>query len=85
MKRQHGNRREGGRHHRRHPREFSPYQDDAVAEAEDGEQYYMDLAGNIRRGPAPGSRRDPCQCNPIFSKFERKLEKDKRDLIKVSD
>ena len=58
----------------------------------DGEQYYMDLAGNIRRGPAPGSRGAAAaaaachgHCNPIFSKFERKLEKDKRDLIKVID
>ena len=47
----------------------------------------MDLAGNIRRGPVPGTRGGPggCHCTPLFSKFERKLEKDKRDLIKVID
>ena len=48
----------------------------------------MDLAGNIRRGPAPGTRGGGpggCHCSPLFSKFERKLEKDKRELIKVID
>ena len=50
-------------------------------------QYYMDLAGNIRRGPAPGARGaggGGCHRNQaLLSKFERRLERDKRDLIKV--
>ena len=51
-------------------------------------QYYMDLAGNIRRGPAPGARGADrgggCHRNQaLLSKFERRLERDKRDLIKV--
>ena len=53
-------------------------------------QYYMDLAGNIRRGPAPGTARGAggggggCHRNQaLLSKFERRLERDKRDLIKV--
>ena len=51
-------------------------------------QYYMDLAGNIRRVPAPGIRgaaSGGCHRNQaLLSKFERRLERDKRDLIKVT-
>ena len=48
-----------------------------------GEQFYLDLAGNIRKGPSTRNRN--CYCAPVFAKFEKRLEKDKRDLIRVID
>ncbi|XP_028967202.1 ankyrin repeat domain-containing protein 6 [Galendromus occidentalis] len=43
-----------------------------------GEQYYLDLAGNIRKGPV--GRGYSCYCVPFFKDFERKLEADKQEL-----
>ncbi|RWS13798.1 ankyrin repeat domain-containing protein 6-like protein, partial [Dinothrombium tinctorium] len=43
-----------------------------------GEQYFVDLAGNIRKGPVGKSFN--CYCVPIFKKVERKMEKDKEEL-----
>ena len=42
-------------------------------EANHGGQYYLDLAGNVRKGPPVASRRlagggPNCHCGPIFSK-----------------
>lgn len=43
-----------------------------------GEQYYLDLAGNIRKGPV--GRGYSCYCVPFFKNFEKKLEADKQEL-----
>ena len=62
-------------------------------EANHGGQYYLDLAGNVRRGPPTHKRgghggahhQSSCHCAPIFSKFEKRLERDKDDLIRHID
>ena len=48
-----------------------------------GEQYFFDLAGNIKKGPVtkPGA----CYCGPAFEKFEKKLERNKKELLKHID
>ncbi len=56
---------------------------DIMDQLNPGEQFYLDLAGNIRKGPVTKTRN--CYCAPVFAKFEKKLEKDKRDLIRVID
>lgn len=43
-----------------------------------GEQYYLDLAGNIRKGPVGVGY--TCYCAPLFRHLEAKMEKDKREL-----
>lgn len=43
-----------------------------------GEQYYLDLAGNIRKGPVGVGY--TCYCAPLFRHLEARLEKDKREL-----
>jgi len=48
-----------------------------------GEQYFLDLAGNIKKGPT--SKNSACYCGPAFQKFEKKLEKDKKELMKHID
>lgn len=56
---------------------------DIMDQLNPGEQFYLDLAGNIRKGPS--SRNRNCYCAPVFAKFEKRLDKDKRDLIRVID
>lgn len=46
-----------------------------------GEQYYSDLAGNIRKGPVGTGY--TCYCAPLFRHLEAKIEKDKRELQKA--
>ncbi|XP_017777322.1 PREDICTED: ankyrin repeat domain-containing protein 6 [Nicrophorus vespilloides] len=46
-----------------------------------GEQYYLDLGGNIRKGPVGVGY--TCYCAPLFRHLEAKLEKDKRELHKA--
>merc|ERR550525_2207526 len=48
-----------------------------------GEQYFLDLGGNIKKGPT--SKSSSCYCGPAFQKFEKKLEKDKQELLKHID
>merc|ERR550517_530637 len=48
-----------------------------------GEQYFLDLAGNIKKGPI--SKSTTCYCAPAFEKFEKKLERDKKELLKHID
>lgn len=43
-----------------------------------GEQYYLDLAGNIRKGPIGVGY--TCYCAPFFRHVEAKMERDKADL-----
>lgn len=43
-----------------------------------GEQYYLDLAGNIRKGPVGVGY--TCYCAPLFRHLEAKIERDKREL-----
>lgn len=43
-----------------------------------GEQYYLDLAGNIRKGPVGVGY--TCYCAPFFRHMEAKLERDKAEL-----
>lgn len=46
-----------------------------------GEQYYSDLAGNIKKGPVGTGY--TCYCAPLFRHLEARLEKDKRELQKA--
>lgn len=46
-----------------------------------GEQYYLDLAGNICKGPVGVGY--TCYCAPLFRHLEARLEKDKRELQKA--
>lgn len=48
-----------------------------------GEQYYIDLAGNIRKGPIGMSNK--CFCRPLIHKVEKRMEKDKQELIEHID
>ncbi|XP_063227811.1 ankyrin repeat domain-containing protein 6 [Bacillus rossius redtenbacheri] len=43
-----------------------------------GEQYYLDLAGNIRKGPVGVGY--TCYCAPFFQHMEARLERDKQEL-----
>lgn len=43
-----------------------------------GEQYYLDLAGNIKKGPVGVGY--TCYCAPFFRHMEAKLERDKAEL-----
>lgn len=43
-----------------------------------GEQYYLDLAGNIRKGPVGVGY--TCYCAPLFKHMEERLERDKKEL-----
>uniref|UniRef100_T1KHB9 Uncharacterized protein n=2 Tax=Tetranychus urticae TaxID=32264 RepID=T1KHB9_TETUR len=43
-----------------------------------GEQYYIDLAGNIRKGPV--GKLYNCYCVPLIEKVEKKLLKEKKEL-----
>ncbi|XP_052130175.1 uncharacterized protein LOC113209474 [Frankliniella occidentalis] len=45
-----------------------------------GEQYYLDLAGNIRKGPVGVGY--TCYCAPFFRHMEQRLDRDKQDLKK---
>ncbi|CAL4106492.1 unnamed protein product, partial [Meganyctiphanes norvegica] len=44
-----------------------------------GEQYFIDLAGNIKKGPVGVNRN--CGCAPFFQHVEHKLERDKVALM----
>lgn len=48
-----------------------------------GEQYYLDLAGNIKKGPIGAGY--TCYCAPFFKHMENKINEDKRDLKKHID
>lgn len=78
-----GERRRQRRHHRSHDSFDNLYMHHQI-DHHGEQQYFMDLAGNIRKGPAISNRRH-CACGPAFQKFERKLDLDKRDLIKAID
>ena len=54
---------------------------DIMEQLNPGEQFYLDLAGNIRKGPSTRNRN--CYCAPVFAKFEKRLEKDHRDLVRA--
>ena len=45
-----------------------------------GEQYYLDLAGNIKKGPV--GHGSTCYCAPFIHRFEQKMDKNKKDVIK---
>ncbi|KAL0870858.1 hypothetical protein ABMA27_004701 [Loxostege sticticalis] len=48
-----------------------------------GEQYYLDLAGNIKKGPIGAGY--TCYCAPFFKHMEDKLNDDKKDLKRHID
>uniref|UniRef100_T1IQZ0 Uncharacterized protein n=1 Tax=Strigamia maritima TaxID=126957 RepID=T1IQZ0_STRMM len=48
-----------------------------------GEQYYLDLSGNILKGPV--GRGYACYCAPFFRQVENKLEGNKQELIQHID
>ncbi|XP_032518946.2 uncharacterized protein LOC116771254 [Danaus plexippus] len=48
-----------------------------------GEQYYLDLAGNIKKGPIGAGY--TCYCAPFFKHMEDKLNEDKNDLKRHID
>ena len=50
-----------------------------------GEQYFFDLAGNIKKGPVTKPVDCGGQCGPSFQKFEKKLERDRKELLKHID
>jgi len=43
-----------------------------------GEQYFIDLAGNIHKGPV--SKTFNCYCVPLINKVEKKMEIDKKEI-----
>ncbi|XP_054267735.1 ankyrin repeat domain-containing protein 6-like isoform X1 [Macrosteles quadrilineatus] len=45
-----------------------------------GEQYFLDLAGNIRKGPVGVGY--TCYCAPFFQHMEARMERDKEELKK---
>lgn len=45
-----------------------------------GEQYYLDLAGNIRKGPIGIG--NTCYCGPFFNHIEQKINQNKRSFKK---
>lgn len=48
-----------------------------------GEQYFLDLAGNIKKGPIGAGY--TCYCAPFFKHMEDKLNEDKKDIKKHID
>ncbi|GBP18049.1 Ankyrin repeat domain-containing protein 6 [Eumeta japonica] len=48
-----------------------------------GEQYYLDLAGNIKKGPIGTGY--TCYCAPFFKHMEDKMNEDKKDLKRHID
>lgn len=46
-----------------------------------GEQYYLDLAGNICKGPVGVGY--TCYCAPLFRHLEAKIEREKRELVRA--
>lgn len=47
---------------------------------ETGEQYYLDLAGNIRKGPVGIG--NTCYCGPFFRHIEERISRNKKSLKK---
>ena len=45
-----------------------------------GEQYFLDLAGNIKKGPT--GHGSTCYCAPFIHRFEQKMDKNKKDIGK---
>ena len=45
-----------------------------------GEQYFLDLAGNIKKGPT--GHGSTCYCAPFIHRFEQKLDKNKKEIVK---
>lgn len=43
-----------------------------------GEQYYLDLAGNIQKGPVGVAT---CYCGPVLHRLECRLAKDKQEIL----
>ncbi len=48
-----------------------------------GEQYFLDLAGNIKKGPI--SNGYTCYCAPVIDRFEKRMEKNKREIARHLD
>ncbi|XP_061718981.1 ankyrin repeat domain-containing protein 6 isoform X2 [Cydia pomonella] len=48
-----------------------------------GEQYFLDLAGNIKKGPIGAGY--TCYCAPFFKHMEEKMNEDKKDLKRHID
>lgn len=46
-----------------------------------GEQYYLDLAGNIRKGPIGVG--NVCYCAPLFRHLEHRISKNKKSIKKI--
>ncbi|XP_018333137.1 ankyrin repeat domain-containing protein 6 [Agrilus planipennis] len=69
-----------GCHYYPDPEAFPPPRLDTLPDEplKRGEQYYLDLAGNIRKGPVGVGY--TCYCAPLFRHLEARLEKDKREL-----
>lgn len=45
-----------------------------------GEQYYLDLAGNIRKGPVGVG--NTCYCGPFFRHIEQRISRNKKNMKK---
>ena len=48
-----------------------------------GEQYFLDLGGNIKKGPASNSY--TCYCAPLLQRVEKKMDKNKKEMFKHLD
>lgn len=71
-----------GCHYFPDPRAFpSPKLDTLPKEPlSNGEQYYLDLAGNIRKGPVGVG--NTCYCGPFFRHIEERLSRNKKSIKK---
>lgn len=60
------------------PRTFPPPKLDSFPKdpLKTGEQYYCDLAGNIRKGPV--GKGNTCYCGPFFNHIEQKINQNKK-------
>lgn len=60
------------------PRTFPPPKLDSFPQdpLKTGEQYYCDLAGNIRKGPV--GKGNTCYCGPFFNHIEQKINQNKK-------
>lgn len=71
-----------GCHYFPDPRSFPPPKLDTFPKEplKQGEQYYLDLAGNIRKGPIGIG--NTCYCGPFFNHIEQQINQNKKSFKK---
>eukprot|EP00094_Tigriopus_californicus_P012733 TCALIF_12309-PA protein Name:"Similar to Ankrd6 Ankyrin repeat domain-containing protein 6 (Mus musculus)" AED:0.03 eAED:0.03 QI:0/0.75/0.77/0.88/0.87/1/9/51/721 len=50
---------------------------------QNGEQYFLDLAGNIKKGPV--STNYTCYCAPLLHRVEKKMDRNKKEMFRHLD